>query len=84
MQTYLNRVTWQLVSNLAVPVMWMTGDSDLFMPPSMLRYVARRWPRCETVVLAEAGHAAFWEQPEAYNAAVLRFIARNLKSRPRR
>lgn len=84
LQTYLNRVTWQLVSNLAVPVMWMTGDSDLFMPPSMLRYVARRWPRCETVVLAEAGHAAFWEQPEAYNAAVLRFIARNLKSRPRR
>jgi pimeloyl-ACP methyl ester carboxylesterase len=29
------------------------------------------------VIVAEAGHALFWEQPDAFNAAVLDFLRRH-------
>lgn len=59
------------------PILLITGDVDLMMPPSRLRHVARRVPRCELVIAAEAGHSLHWEQPDAFNAAVLDFIGRH-------
>lgn len=61
----------------SVPILLVTGDADLMMPPSRLRHVARNVPRCELVFVAEAGHSLHWEQPEAFNGAVLDFVWRH-------
>lgn len=35
---------------------------------------ARQLPGCETLVVAEAGHALQWEQPNVFNHAVISFL----------
>lgn len=37
--------------------------------------MAEQLPDAEVVVVEDAGHALFWEQPAAFNAAVRRFVA---------
>jgi pimeloyl-ACP methyl ester carboxylesterase len=50
---------------------------DLYTPPSVLRLFAARFANCESVVVPECGHSAFWEQPELFNRAVLDFISKH-------
>lgn len=76
-QLTANRITWAALQDMRVPTLLLTGDADLYTPPPVLRLFADRLPDSETVVVAGAGHAAYWEQPAAFNAAVLGFLARN-------
>ncbi|GAA4236170.1 alpha/beta hydrolase [Actinomadura meridiana] len=62
---------------VSVPTLLITGGADLYLPPPRLRELARHLPDPEVVVLPEAGHAGFWECPEAFNAAVLDFFDRH-------
>jgi pimeloyl-ACP methyl ester carboxylesterase len=55
----------------------MTGDADLWTPPSVLRLQASHLRHAETLVIREAGHAPNWEQPEAFNNALLDFLRRH-------
>jgi pimeloyl-ACP methyl ester carboxylesterase len=61
---------------MAVPVLVVMGDADLLSPPALMRLLAAAIPGCQTVAVPEAGHAAFWEQPEVWNRLVLDFLAR--------
>jgi pimeloyl-ACP methyl ester carboxylesterase len=76
-------ITFARMNASSVPILLITGDADLMMPPSRLRHVARNVPRCELVFVAEAGHSLHWEQPEAFNAATLDYLARH-RGGPRR
>jgi pimeloyl-ACP methyl ester carboxylesterase len=69
-------VTPDALARLPFPILLMTGDADLYMPPSLMRGLAARLPNAQMVVIGEAGHAAYWEQPRAFNQAVLEFIGR--------
>jgi len=69
-----NRITYALLETVRVPSLLLTGDGDLYMPPSLLREVASRMRGSKVVVVPECGHSAFWEQPEIFNKAVLEFI----------
>ena len=40
----------------------------------MMKLVAAHIPGCRFEVIPEAGHAAFYEQPEVWNRLVLDFI----------
>ena len=53
-------------------------------PPALIRMVAAQIPNSEVVIVREAGHSSYWEQPEAFNRAVLDFLARHSKWRPHR
>jgi pimeloyl-ACP methyl ester carboxylesterase len=75
--TVKNRITWAALETIKAPTLLLTGDADLYMPPSVLRLFAKRFPRCESVVLPECGHSAYWEQPEAFNRAVLEFLRKS-------
>ena len=75
--TVKNRITWAALETIKLPTLLLTGDADLYMPPSVLKLFARRIRGAESVVLAECGHSAYWEQPEAFNRAVLGFLAKN-------
>jgi pimeloyl-ACP methyl ester carboxylesterase len=67
-------VTWSRLENLRVPVLLLTGDADLYTPPSVLRLFAARMKQAEIVVIPESGHSAYWENPEGFNRAVLEFL----------
>ena len=54
--------------------MLLTGDADLYTPPPMMKKMADKNPSLRDGVIAGAGHAAFWEQPEAFNRTVLDFM----------
>jgi pimeloyl-ACP methyl ester carboxylesterase len=70
-----NRITFAALETIKIPTLLITGDADLYTPPSVLRLFAARFPNCESVVIPECGHSAFWEQPEAFNRAILDFVA---------
>ena len=72
-----NEMTLDTLEQIAAPTLLLTGDADLYTPPPMMRRMAERIPNREIAVIDGAGHAAFWEQPDAFNAAVLDFIGRS-------
>src|SRR4051812_16484688 len=72
--TLRNRITWAALETIKAPALLLTGDADLYMPPPVLRLFAKRFARCESVVLPECGHSAYWEQPDLFNRAVLEFL----------
>jgi len=47
------------------------------MPPAVLRLFSARMRGAETVVVPDAGHSAYWENPDVFNRAVLTFIAKH-------
>ena len=70
-------LTWAKLESIKQPTLLMTGDGDLYLPPSLLRMQASHMPQAEVVILPEAGHNANWEQPEIFNKTVLAFIAKH-------
>lgn len=71
------RVTFSLLETIRVPTLLMTGDADLYTPPPVLRMFSTRIRGSENVIVPEAGHSIFWEQPDVFNRAVLAFVARH-------
>ncbi|MGE0363081.1 MAG: alpha/beta fold hydrolase [Vicinamibacterales bacterium] len=70
------RVTFAMLERLAVPTLLLTGGADMYTPPAALRLFADRIPGAAAIVLPDVGHSAYWEQPEAFNRAVLEFVRR--------
>ena len=73
-QKMRNRVTLALLETIQVPTLLITGDADLSAPPPVLRFLAARIRNSQSVIIPEAGHSAYWEQPEIFNRAILEFI----------
>ena len=75
---YLHRVvsdiTWATLGTMTTRTSLVTGDSDLYMPPPVMRLVARHIDGAGTLVFPEVGHCAHWESPSALNRALLRFL----------
>ena len=69
-------VTWAKLEALAVPTLLITGDADLYMPPSVLRMFVSHMSKAESAVIPETGHSSYWESPEAFNRIVLAFMAK--------
>ena len=74
-----NAVTLAALSAMKVPTLVLTGDADLWWPPAALRIVAAHLPNRETLLVLEAGHSVYWEQPGIFNRAALDFIGRHSK-----
>jgi pimeloyl-ACP methyl ester carboxylesterase len=71
-----HKLTYALLRSIKAPTLLMTGDSDLYTPPSLLRLQASHMPGAETHIIAEAGHSPYFEQPEAFNRVLLGFLGR--------
>ncbi|MCP5145946.1 MAG: alpha/beta fold hydrolase [Gammaproteobacteria bacterium] len=65
---------WDVYGAIDLPVLLLGGDADIFMPPPMLRELARHMRDPSVVIIREAGHSAYWEQPAAFNRALLDFL----------
>lgn len=70
-------ITYAALESIRAPALLLTGDGDLYMPPSLLREVSTHLRGATVVVVPECGHSAYWEQPEIFNRAVLEFIRRH-------
>jgi pimeloyl-ACP methyl ester carboxylesterase len=76
-QTFRNRVTFALLETITVPTLLLTGDADMYAPPPIMRMFAAHVKGSQSVVIPEAGHSAYWEQPEIFNRTVVDFIRRH-------
>jgi pimeloyl-ACP methyl ester carboxylesterase len=76
-QTMRNRLTFASLEGIKVPTLLLTGDADLYAPPAVLRLFAARIKNSESVIVPEAGHSAYWEQPEIFNRTVLEFVRKH-------
>jgi pimeloyl-ACP methyl ester carboxylesterase len=76
-----NRITFTVLEQVRVPTLLITGDADLYAPPSVLRLFIRRIKKSESVIVPEAGHSVYWEQPELFNRSVLAFIRKHESGR---
>jgi pimeloyl-ACP methyl ester carboxylesterase len=76
-QPLKNTITFARLETIAVPTLLLTGDADMFAPPPVLKMFAAHITQAETVVVPEAGHSTYWEQPDAFNRAVLNFIRKH-------
>lgn len=78
-QGYVNNVTWAELAKFKIPVLMLTGDADLYTPPSSARLFASRIPGAELVIIPDSGHSPWWERPDIYNATILAFIGKHTK-----
>jgi pimeloyl-ACP methyl ester carboxylesterase len=62
---------------IAVPTLCLACDEDKTAPPSVMEKMAGKIPGALYQCLTQAGHLGNLEQPEAFNNAVLAFLARN-------
>jgi 3-oxoadipate enol-lactonase len=63
------------VAGLTMPVLCVVGADDDLMPPAAVREVAGVLKDARVVEIPGAGHSPYFEQPGAWNAAVLDFLA---------
>ena len=79
-----HRLTWAALESLRCPALLLTGDSDLYTPPALLRMQAQHLDHAAFAVIAEAGHSPYWEQPAAFNEVLLGFLNRQAVPPPSR
>ena len=77
LQPTLYPITFERLEIMRVPVLALVGDADLLSPPALMRLLAAHIPQCQFATVPEAGHAAFWEQPDIWNHLVLEFIGQH-------
>jgi pimeloyl-ACP methyl ester carboxylesterase len=70
-------LTWARLETITQPTFLVTGESDLYTPPALLRMQARHMPHAQVATIAEAGHSPYWEQPTIFNKLLLEFLARH-------
>lgn len=68
--------TTERLGALGLPTLVLAGEADMLIPPIQSRRLHAAIPGAEWVTV-QGGHAALWEFPETFNAAVLDFIGRH-------
>lgn len=61
---------------LRCPVLWLVGERDPLVPLQAMHDAQALVAGSELAVLADCGHSAYFEKPEAFNHRVLDFLAR--------
>jgi pimeloyl-ACP methyl ester carboxylesterase len=61
---------------LDIPILMITGTDDVLFAPEFIAENARQIDHASLVVIDGAGHSAYFECPDEYNAAVLAFCGK--------
>lgn len=64
------------LGQIGAPTAVIVGERDLLTPPELAREIADGIPNARLTTIAEAGHMAVAERPEAVNAALLAWLDR--------
>jgi pimeloyl-ACP methyl ester carboxylesterase len=65
------------VASITTPTLVIAGDVDLTTPSAAIRLWAKHLKTFDWALIPEAGHAVAWEQPDAFNQAVLAFLRKH-------
>jgi len=68
--------TFAKIEGIATPTLIIAADADLLSPPALMQIWAAHVKNHDWAVIADAGHAVAWEQPDIFNAKVLAFVKR--------
>jgi len=60
-------------AELSIPVLVVSGTKDLIWPPDVLRELTGHLPGARLVSI-DAGHSPYFENPDAFNAALASFL----------
>lgn len=71
-------------ATITCPVLCLAGDRDPLFPPAAVRAVADLLPDARVVELPGSGHSPYFEDPEAWNLVVGRFLAQVDRADPAR
>jgi 3-oxoadipate enol-lactonase len=61
---------------LGIPILMITGSADDLFPAPLIVDNAARLRNATLVEIADAGHSPYFERPDEYNDALLRFLER--------
>jgi 3-oxoadipate enol-lactonase len=64
-----------LLSRVSCPVLVISGDEDILTTPQAAEAWAKAIPNVSVNTIPAAGHLASLEQPEAFNACLITFLA---------
>ncbi|MBV9325325.1 MAG: alpha/beta hydrolase [Chloroflexi bacterium] len=64
------------LAEISVPTLFIWGTEDRYAPPSSGHAAAATMPNARVVEVPQAGHLAWWDQPETCAAATLEFLRR--------
>ncbi len=59
---------------LGIPILMITGSDDQLFPAPLIVDNASRLTNATLVEIADAGHSPYFERPDEYNDALLRFL----------
>ena len=68
--------TYAKLETIATPTLVLAGDADMVSPPGMMRIWSRHLKNATFDYVPDAGHSIAREQPEAFNARMLAFLAK--------
>ena len=60
---------------VACPILFISGDEDVVMPPFAADAIARVVPGAKVAHIADAGHSTYFERPARFNKIVAEFLA---------
>lgn len=63
-----------LLASIRVPTLVVVGEEDVVTPPANAEELREKIPGAELVRIASAGHLSNLEAPDAFNAALTRFL----------
>jgi pimeloyl-ACP methyl ester carboxylesterase len=63
-----------ILPHITVPTLVLVGAEDAISPPAEMKEIADAIPGAEYVVIPSAGHMTTMENPDAVNAALVRFV----------
>jgi pimeloyl-ACP methyl ester carboxylesterase len=72
--TFSPLVAPEALAAAGVPVLFLVGETDVLFPASAVQQVHREVAGSAFVKVAGAGHSVFFEDPDAFNTAVLSFL----------
>jgi pimeloyl-ACP methyl ester carboxylesterase len=72
-----NQLTLSLFEQIRTPALLLTGGADMTAPPALMKILASHIANAEFVVVPNAGHSVYWEEPELFNRTVLDFIRKH-------
>ena len=61
----------------AVPVLFLVGEEDVLFPAAAVREMHNHVSDSSYVEVRAAGHSVFFEDPDAFNSAVIGFLEKN-------
>lgn len=65
----------EALAAIRAPVLFIGGEHDEVMPPSLMEVACGLIPGARMVVVPGAGHSVYFEEPDSFNRIALEFLA---------